>query len=43
MVSDGFHNHKRCSWIPGKERAERVLENAISIDGMKAVDVQILF
>ena len=31
------------SWIPGKERAERVLASAISIGGRKRVDVQILF
>ena len=37
MVSDGFQAQKRCSWIPGKERAERVLVNAISIDGRKSV------
>ena len=30
-----FQAQKRCSWIPGKERAERVLANAISIDGRK--------
>ena len=35
---DSFHNcsfqaQKRFSWIPGKERAERALANAISIDG----------
>ena len=41
MVSDGFQAQKRGSWIPGKERAERVLANAISIDERK--DVQILF
>ena len=32
MVSDGFQAQKRGSWIPGKERAERVLANAISIE-----------
>ena len=32
MVSDGFQAQKRGSW---KERAERVLANAISIDGRK--------
>ena len=35
MVSDGFQAQKRGSWIPGKERAEIVLANAISIDGRK--------
>ena len=35
MVSDGFQAQKRGSWILGKERAARVLENAISIDGRK--------
>ena len=35
MVSDGLQAQKRGSWIPGKERAERVLANAISIDGRK--------
>ena len=35
MVSDGFQAQKWGSWTPGKERAERVLANAISIDGRK--------
>ena len=35
MVSDGFQAQKRGSWILGKERAERVLAIAISIDGRK--------
>ena len=35
MVGDGFQTQKRGSWIPGKERAERVLASAISIDGRK--------
>ena len=35
MVSDGFQTQKRGSWIPGKERAERVLASAISIDGRR--------
>ena len=35
MVSDGFQAQKRGSWIPGKERAERVMANAILIDGRK--------
>ena len=35
MVSDGLQAQKRSSWILGKERAERVLANAISIDGRK--------
>ena len=35
MVSHGFQAQKRGSWIPGKERAERVSANAISIDGRK--------
>ena len=35
MVSDGFQTQKRGSWIPGKERAERVLGSEISIDGRK--------
>ena len=34
MVSDVFQDQKRGSWIPGM-RAERVLANAISIDGRK--------
>ena len=33
MVGDGFHSQRRRSWIPGKERAERVLATATSIDG----------
>ena len=37
MVSDGFQTQRRSSWIPGKERAERVLAGAISIDGKKSV------
>ena len=35
MVSDGFQAQTRGSWISGKERAERLLANAISIDGRK--------
>ena len=35
MVSDGFQAQERGSWVPGKERAERVLANATSIDGRK--------
>ena len=37
MDTDGFSKlrRKRGSWIPGKERAERVLASAISIDGRK--------
>ena len=35
MVSDGYHTQKRGSWIPVKERAERVLAGAIAIDGRK--------
>ena len=35
MVSDGFQTQKRGSWIPGKEREERVLASAISTDGRK--------
>ena len=35
MVSDGFQTLKRGPWIPGKERAERVLANAIPMDGRK--------
>ena len=35
MVSDGFRTQKKVSWIPGKERSERVLASAISIDGRK--------
>ena len=30
----GF-KHRRGSWIPGKERAEKVLASAVSIDGRK--------
>ena len=35
MVSDGFQAQKRGSWVPGKERAEKVLASATSIDGRK--------
>ena len=35
MVSDGFQTQRRDSSILGKERAERVLAGAISIDGRK--------
>ena len=42
MVSDGFQTQRRGLWIPGKERAERVLAGAIAIDG-RGVDLQILF
>ena len=36
MASDGFQAQKKeGSWIPGKERPERVLANAISTDGRK--------
>ena len=35
MVSDGYQAQKRGSWIPGTERAERVLAMAISTDGRK--------
>ena len=35
MVSDGFQTQRRGSWIPGKERAEKVLAGAIAIDGRK--------
>ena len=42
MVTDGFQAQKRSSWIPGKERAERDLASAISIDGTKKWDVHIL-
>ena len=35
MVRDGFQTQKRGSWIPGKERAERVLAGAVAIDGRK--------
>ena len=35
MVSDGFRTQKKGSWIPVKERSERVLASAISIDGRK--------
>ena len=35
MGSDGFQAERRGSWILGKERAERVLAGAISIDGRK--------
>ena len=34
--SDGFQTQRRGSWIPGKERAEKVLADAIPIDGRKA-------
>ena len=33
--SDSFQTQRRGSWIPGKERAEKVLADAISIDGRK--------
>ena len=35
MVSDGFQAQKRGSWIPGEERAQRVLASAICVDGRK--------
>ena len=35
MVSDGFQTQRRGSWIPGKERARRVLASAVSNDGRK--------
>ena len=35
MVSDGFQTQKMSSWILVKERAERVMASAISIDGRK--------
>ena len=35
MVGDGFQAQKGGSWISGKERAERVLASAISIDGRR--------
>ena len=35
MVSDGFQTQKRGSWISEKEREERVLASAISIDWRK--------
>ena len=35
VVVFGFQAQKRGSWITGKERAERVLAHAISIDGRK--------
>ena len=35
MVSEGFQTQRRGSWIPGKERAERVLASAVSIDERK--------
>ena len=35
MGSDGFQTQKSKSWIPGKQRAEKVLADAITIDGRK--------
>ena len=35
MVNDGFQAQTKGSWILGEERAERVLANAISIDGKR--------
>ena len=35
MGGDGFQTQKRTSWIPGQVRAERVLADAITIDGRK--------
>ena len=35
MGGDGFQTQKRKSWIPGKVRAEKVLADAIAIDGRK--------
>ena len=35
MVSDVSQTQRRGSWIPGKERAEKVLATAVSIDGRK--------
>ena len=42
MVSDGFQTQKRCSWIPGRERAEKVLASAVSFDGRKEWTCKIL-
>ena len=38
MLSDGFQTQRRGSWIPVKERAEKVLASAVSID-VRKVDV----
>ena len=35
MGSDGFQTQRRGTWIPGKQRAEKVLASAISVDGRK--------
>ena len=35
MGSDGYQTQRRGLWIPGKERAEKVLAGAITIDGRK--------
>ena len=35
MGSDGFQTQRRGSWIPGKEKAETALADAISTDGRK--------
>ena len=35
MGGDGFQPQRRKSWVPGKIRAEKVLADAITIDGTK--------
>ena len=35
MGSDGFQTQRRGSWIPGEECAEKVLADAITIDGRR--------
>ena len=40
---DGFETQKRKSWIPGQVRAEKVLADAIRIDGRKEWICKFLF
>ena len=35
MGSDGFQTQKKKSWVSGQVRAERILAEAITIDGRK--------
>ena len=41
--SGGFQTQKNKSWVSGQVRTERVLAEAITIDGRREWDVQILF
>ena len=42
-MGDGFQTQKRKPWIPGQVRAQKVLADAIAIDGREGVDLQVLF